>query len=127
VCGGGGNFHSGTEAPFNLVIISVGLSAKCLFFSFLMFLTDLMLSCSQWFCPYDQFFLFSVQQQETAVSQYTDEIMQTVFKGGTTHLKAQKGQHSFCVKTINALSLRYTAIFLYWKSIMSYGFFIFAK
>jgi len=45
-----------------------------------MFLTDLMLSCSRWFFPYDQFFLFSVQQQQTAVSQYTDEIIQTVFQ-----------------------------------------------
>jgi len=98
---GGGNFHSGTKAPFNLVIISVGLSAKCLFFPFLTFMTDLMLSCSRWVFPYDQFFLFSVQQQQTAVSQHTDEIIQTVFNGGTIYLRAEKGQHSFCVKTIH--------------------------
>jgi hypothetical protein len=58
-----------------------------------------MLSCCRWFSPYELFFLFLVQQQQTTISQYTDEI--TVFTGGIIYLRAQKNQHSLCVKTIH--------------------------
>lgn len=50
------DLHTGTKVPFYLFIISVGVKCKMSISCFLMFLTDLLLSCSRCISPIINFF-----------------------------------------------------------------------